>query len=573
LHVEEAIREEGAIPATIGIIGGEIIVGLNNAQLELLASADNVRKVSRRDFGIATARKGHGATTVAGTMIAAHLAGIRVFATGGIGGVHRGDDMDISADLPELARTPVAVVCAGAKSILDLPRTLEWLETAGVPVIGYQTDTFPAFYSTSSGLPVDVCANTPIEAAQILRAKWSLGLEGGALVVVPPPAHLALPAQEMEAAVDEAIKAVDEARIRGKEITPSAGAISDITEAQPGSQCGTAGTKCQDRRANCTCTCGPKLGSKIVNLLDILSRMSIYSWKRLLVFTFGNFESYILRITCSITGVFMPHWTSAAPPRLQLIAAFATVYLIWGSTYLAIRYAIETMPPFFMAGVRFLIAGGILFVWARLQGAPLPTRINWRAAAIIGGLLLFEGNGGVTWAEQSVPSGLVALMVALVPVWVTLIDWLRPNGIRPSGPMIAGVIMGFIGMVLLILSGQSSEGGSQINLPGALVVMGATLAWSIGSVYSRHAPLPDAPLMATAMEMLAGGILLSLASPVVGEWPLLDLGTVSLKSWLALVYLIVFGSIIAFSAYTWLLKVTSPVRAATYAMSTLWQHS
>src|SRR5574341_745070 len=267
----------------------------------------------------------------------------------------------------------------------------------------------------------------------------------------------------------------------------------------------------------------------------------------------------------STLGALMPQRISEAPSRLPLIAAFAAIYLIWGSTYLSIRYAIETIPPFFMAGARFLIAGGMLFVWARLQGASLPTRINWRAAAIIGGLLLVGGNGGVTWSEQSVPSGLVALMVALVPVWVTLIDWLRPNGIRPSAPMMAGVLLGFIGMVLLIVSGQNEQGTAQINLLGALVVMGASLTWSIGSVYSRHAPLPDEPLMSTAMEMLAGGVLLSLASLVAGEWPRVHFGAISIKSWLALAYLIVFGSIIAFSAYTWLLKVTSPVRAATYA--------
>src|SRR5687767_2177143 len=200
LQVEAAVRDEGAIPATVGIIDGVITVGLNEHQLKTLAYAENVRKVSRRDFGIVVAKKEHGATTVAGTMIAAHMAGIRVFATGGIGGVHRGDAGDVSADLPELAQTPVAVICAGAKSILDLPRSVEWLETSGVPVIGYQTETFPAFYATSSGLPVDVCVNSPQEAAAILDAKWALGLNGGALITVPPPADLALSQEEMEQA-------------------------------------------------------------------------------------------------------------------------------------------------------------------------------------------------------------------------------------------------------------------------------------------------------------------------------------------------------------------------------------
>lgn len=217
---EAAIREEGAVPATVGIISGEVVVGLNDDQIRTLALAEGVRKVSRRDFGIAIARREHGATTVSGTMIAAHLAGIRVFATGGIGGVHRGDADDVSADLPELASTPVAVVCAGAKSILDLPRTLEYLETAGVPVLGYQTDTFPAFYAVSSGLPVDARVETPEEAAAMISARWALGLEGGVLVAVPPPADLALPSDEMEAAIAEALRAAEEAGVRGKALTP-----------------------------------------------------------------------------------------------------------------------------------------------------------------------------------------------------------------------------------------------------------------------------------------------------------------------------------------------------------------
>lgn len=217
---EAVIREEGAVPATVGIISGEVVVGLNDDQIRTLALAEGVRKVSRRDFGIAIARREHGATTVSGTMIAAHLAGIRVFATGGIGGVHRGDADDVSADLPELASTPVAVVCAGAKSILDLPRTLEYLETAGVPVLGYQTDTFPAFYAVSSGLPVDARVETPEEAAAMISARWALGLEGGVLVAVPPPADLALPSDEMEAAIAEALRAAEEAGVRGKALTP-----------------------------------------------------------------------------------------------------------------------------------------------------------------------------------------------------------------------------------------------------------------------------------------------------------------------------------------------------------------
>jgi pseudouridine-5'-phosphate glycosidase len=185
--IEEAVREHGAIPATIAILRGQISVGLTAEQLAYLGSAKNVRKCSRRDLSIVVARKEDGATTVAGTMIVAHWAGMKVFGTGGIGGVHRGQPFDTSADLTELARTPVTVVCAGAKAILDLPLTLESLETQGVPVIGYQTDELPAFYSRQSGLPIDLRVDTVQEVVDIIRAREQLGLAGGILVTVPVP--------------------------------------------------------------------------------------------------------------------------------------------------------------------------------------------------------------------------------------------------------------------------------------------------------------------------------------------------------------------------------------------------
>lgn len=216
---EAAIRSEGAVPATVGIIDGTLTIGLNEEQLSILANHHDVRKVSRRDFGIALGLKQHGATTVAGTMIAAHMAGIRVFATGGIGGVHRGSDGDISADLPELGRTPVAVVCAGAKSILDLPRTLEYLETLGVPILGYQTDNFPAFYSKDSGLPVDQRIDSPQQAATIIDNHFDMGF-GGMLIGVPPPDELALDYGEMEGAVYAAIDHAIQNGISGKDLTP-----------------------------------------------------------------------------------------------------------------------------------------------------------------------------------------------------------------------------------------------------------------------------------------------------------------------------------------------------------------
>lgn len=219
-RLEDVIRAEGATPATIAVLGGRLRVGLDEAELERLARGREIRKVSRRDLPIVIAQGGDGATTVAATMWISAQAGIKVFATGGIGGVHRGQPFDVSADLPELARTPVAVVCAGAKSILDLPLTLEWLETWGVPVIGYGTDEFPAFYARSSGLPVDTRVDSPKQAAKIIRARWDLGLGGGVLIVAPVPAEAELPAEVMETAIAQALTAAEKKGVRGKAITP-----------------------------------------------------------------------------------------------------------------------------------------------------------------------------------------------------------------------------------------------------------------------------------------------------------------------------------------------------------------
>ena len=222
LAMEDAIREEGAVPATIAVLDGRIQVGLTREEVERLAGLGQaqVRKCSRRDLPLVVGLGQHGATTVAGTMIVAHMAGIEVFATGGIGGVHRGHPHDVSADLIELGRTPVTVVCAGAKSILDLPLTLEVLETQGVPVLGYGTDTLPAFYSRSSGLPVDQRVDTPQQVAAIIAARHKLGLQHGTLVAVPVPEADALPAEEAERAINEATRRADEEGISGKDVTP-----------------------------------------------------------------------------------------------------------------------------------------------------------------------------------------------------------------------------------------------------------------------------------------------------------------------------------------------------------------
>ena len=220
--MEAAVRQESAVPATVAILRGQITIGLADGELEYLGtrSQEAVRKCSRRDLPIAVGHGEDAATTVAGTMVVAHKAGIEVFATGGIGGVHRGHPFDVSADLIELGRTPVTVVCSGAKSILDLPLTLEVLETQGVPVIGYGTDTLPAFYSRSSGLPVDVRVESPEEVAAIVRARRALGLNQATLVTVPVPAAEALPRAEAEAAIEEAIRQAEAVGVVGKALTP-----------------------------------------------------------------------------------------------------------------------------------------------------------------------------------------------------------------------------------------------------------------------------------------------------------------------------------------------------------------
>jgi drug/metabolite transporter (DMT)-like permease len=246
------------------------------------------------------------------------------------------------------------------------------------------------------------------------------------------------------------------------------------------------------------------------------------------------------------------------------MAAFAAIYAIWGSTYLGIRIAIETLPPLLMAGMRFVVAGPLLYALARRGGAPRPTGVQWRVAAIVGALLLLGGNGFVTLAEQRVSSGLAALLVATVPLWMMLLDWVFLRAIRPSLKVFIGLALGLAGMVLLI-GPADLLGDHRVDILGAGMLMLAALSWSIGSLYARRAPLPDTSLLGTAMEMSAGGILLLLASGIRGEWTQADFTSVSLRSWLALGYLTLLGSIVAFSAYTWLLRVSTPARVSTYA--------
>jgi len=230
-QMEEQIRSLGVEPATIALIQGKVCVGLSADEMEGLALATDVNKISIRDLGTAISKGQSGGTTVAATMNISHKVGINIFATGGIGGVHRGDSGDVSTDLFELSRTPVAVICSGAKAILDLPRTLEWLETAGVPVIGWQTDEFPAFFSVTSGLEVSLRADSVSEIADILKAHWSLGF-GGALICVPCPEDTCVPLDIVEAILEVALMEAQKDAIRGKELTPFL--LSEMSELSSG---------------------------------------------------------------------------------------------------------------------------------------------------------------------------------------------------------------------------------------------------------------------------------------------------------------------------------------------------
>ncbi|HEX6123976.1 MAG TPA: pseudouridine-5'-phosphate glycosidase [Pyrinomonadaceae bacterium] len=232
LHIEQIVRDAGAIPATIAMFGGEIFVGLSGEQIEQLATDKNVRKLSTRDLPIAAARKLNGATTVATTALIAHKAGINVFSTGGIGGVHRGDSHDVSADLTELARTPLIVVCSGAKAILDLPATREWLETNGVPILGWRCDKVPAFYSSSSDLAVDERVETAAEISRIADARRELGLKATLLVTVPVPPEFNVDAGEVAALIDSAMTEAGRQNVVGKDLTPFL--LSDLAQKSGG---------------------------------------------------------------------------------------------------------------------------------------------------------------------------------------------------------------------------------------------------------------------------------------------------------------------------------------------------
>ncbi|HEV8383947.1 MAG TPA: drug/metabolite exporter YedA [Candidatus Acidoferrales bacterium] len=250
--------------------------------------------------------------------------------------------------------------------------------------------------------------------------------------------------------------------------------------------------------------------------------------------------------------------------RWRLIAAFAAVYVIWGSTYLAIRFAVETLPPFLMAGVRFLVSGGVLYAWARWRSDEKPDWRHWRTAAMIGTLLLLGGNGGVVWAEQFVPSGLTALLITSEPFWVVILVWLIPGGHRPTWGVISGMLLGLVGIGLLIGPGHVLNGRG-VPLGGVSVLFLASLSWAAGSLYSSRARLPQSGVLSAGMQMLAGGAVLTLFGALVGDWNRLAWQNISMRSVLALTYLTAFGSIVGFSSYFWLLRNTTPARASTYA--------
>jgi drug/metabolite transporter (DMT)-like permease len=250
--------------------------------------------------------------------------------------------------------------------------------------------------------------------------------------------------------------------------------------------------------------------------------------------------------------------------RSKTWSALIALYLIWGSTYLAIHFVVQTIPPFLSAAMRFLTAGAILFTWRRLAGEPMPSARQWRDAGIVGLLLLLGGNGLVSWAEQFVPSGATALIIGSIPIWLVLIEALRPGGARPGRIAILGLITGFVGIVILV-GPLNLAGGEPLDPLGTAALLLASLLWAIGSIYSRSAQMPGSALMTTGAQMLVGSLGLLAVSGLLGEWARFDAATVSRESWISLLYLILLGSLVAFSAYAWLLRNAPVSLVATYA--------
>jgi drug/metabolite transporter (DMT)-like permease len=251
-------------------------------------------------------------------------------------------------------------------------------------------------------------------------------------------------------------------------------------------------------------------------------------------------------------------------PRSKVLAAFAAVYIVWGSTYLAIRFAVESFPPLLMAGSRFLLSGAMLYAFTRMRGSAQPTRREWRDSLISGALMLCGGNAGVAWAEQHVASGLAALIVAVVPLWMVLIEALRPGGARPTFRVILGVIVGLAGLVVLV--GPSTLAGhGPIDSAAVMVLMTSAFLWAAGSVFNKHSARPPSAALATGMQMLTGSVVMLILGVATGETRGFDPRAITTASWLGWLYLVTFGSLIGFTAYVYLLKAVSPAKAATYA--------
>jgi drug/metabolite transporter (DMT)-like permease len=279
----------------------------------------------------------------------------------------------------------------------------------------------------------------------------------------------------------------------------------------------------------------------------MMNKVSLFRWSKL---------------SCNLRMSDLPNPSS--PSRALILAAFAAVYTIWGSTYLAIRFAVEVLPPFLMAGTRFLIAGLILYLWARIGGAPRPAFFQWKSAAIVGLFMLVLGTGLISWSEQRIPSGLAALLAATVPFWMVMLDWMRPRGAAPSSRVVLGLIIGFVGVALLFQPWRSTE-GEKFDLLGAATVLVAAFSWATGSLYSVRAKLPSSPMVSMGMEMLAGGVIALVVGMLCGELANLEVSAITARSLLALTYLILFGSLVGFNAYMWLLRVCAPAWVSTYA--------
>ena len=271
--------------------------------------------------------------------------------------------------------------------------------------------------------------------------------------------------------------------------------------------------------------------------------------------------------SCAAPGLIAPPFpvmSASAPSSRAYLIAFSTIYLVWGSTYLAIRVAVETMPPFAMAASRFLLAGSLFMTVLRLRGAAWPTLRQWRDAAVSGFFLLLGGNGLVSWSEQHIPSGVAALIIGSGPVFVVLVEWAWPGGKRPSLVTFAAMLLGFAGVAWLAAPWQN-DGVDRLDPTGVAVILVACVSWAIGSIYGRHLRDPAPPFIAAAAQMLAGGVLLSFVALCHGDFAAWDHAAISPASWLAFGYLILFGSIAGYSSFVWLVKHTTAARAATFA--------